>query len=396
MYRLNDIKQSPNKLAEHYTDFDVANKLLLTGHSHQAWPNVAKVGHIEAYNDAALLLDKKWERAYVKSEKVKQGYKRILNDKTGNIALASNTHDVVLKFLSALPLKLKPKILTTDGEFHTIRRQLARLSEENINIDKISVDDHYSIAERLIEKLDRSYAAVMISAVFFQNSSILQNLSEIAKRCNELEIPLLVDSYHALNAIPFTIDDNNLENAFIVGGGYKYMQLGEGNCFLRFPKDCDMRPVITGWFSEFSTIGDKKSDKVVYGEGDDLFAGSTFDPVSHYRAAKVFDFFEKNGLSPEFLREVSLYQVDLLRNRFIEAEIDPKIADYHKHIRKEHIAGFFTVITKHAEELNTKLFEKDIYTDFRGDNLRFGPAPYLSDSQLHKTMDIFIDILKKI
>ena len=48
---------------------------------------------------------------------------------------------------------------------------------------------------------------------------------------------------------------------------------------------------------------------VVYGEGPARFAGATYDPTSHYRAAAVFDFFEKRGLTPALLREV----VDFLR-----------------------------------------------------------------------------------
>ena len=393
MYRINDIKDSPNLLAKKYSKFNVSERLLLTGHSHQAWPDVAEEAHLEAFNDAAKLVDKKWEIAAQKAQKVKDGYKKILQDKSGNIALASNTHDLVIKFLSALPLKHKPKILTTAGEFHTLRRQLDRLAEENIKIDKVSTADLYKIPELLIDKIDGTYSAVMVSAVFFRNSGILPQIQKIAERCNDVGVPFFVDAYHALNVIPFTIDKKGLENAFVIGGGYKYMQLGEGNCFMRFPGDCDMRPVVTGWFSEFSTIGEKKTNRVDYGTGDDLFAGSTYDPVSHYRAAAVLDFFAENDLNPEFLREISLHQVGLLRHRFIDAGIDPKIADYHRNIDPKDIAGFFTVITPHAEELNKLLFEQGIYTDFRADNLRFGPAPYMSDAQLQKAMSIFLKLV---
>ena len=49
-----------------------------------------------------------------------------------------------------------------------------------------------------------------------------------------------------------------LGDAFVVGGGYKYCQLGEGNCFLRIPPDTDLRPVVTGWFSEFTALADRQ------------------------------------------------------------------------------------------------------------------------------------------
>src|SRR2546422_10697370 len=35
------------------------------------------------------------------------------------------------------------------------------------------------------------------------------------------------------NVLPFSLRTERLAQAFVVGGGYKYCQLGEGNCFLR-------------------------------------------------------------------------------------------------------------------------------------------------------------------
>jgi hypothetical protein len=49
--------------------------------------------------------------------------------------------------------------------------------------------------------------------------------------------------------MPFVLAEQGLEDAFVVGGGYKYRQLGEGNCFLRLPPACRLRPVVTGWFA---------------------------------------------------------------------------------------------------------------------------------------------------
>ena len=48
-----------NPLAPHYSRFRVAERLLLTGHSHQAWPDVA-LGAQAAFEDAALDVDAKW------------------------------------------------------------------------------------------------------------------------------------------------------------------------------------------------------------------------------------------------------------------------------------------------------------------------------------------------
>ena len=48
-------------LAEHYTHFRVSERLLLTGHSHQAWPDVAFEAQQRAWLDAAQHVDRKWD-----------------------------------------------------------------------------------------------------------------------------------------------------------------------------------------------------------------------------------------------------------------------------------------------------------------------------------------------
>ena len=58
---------------------------------------------------------------------------------------------------------------------------------------------------------------------------------------------------------------------------------------------------------------------MAYGQGGDRFAGATYDPTSHYRAAAVFDFFRERGLTPELLREVSQHQIGAARLRIRRA-----------------------------------------------------------------------------
>ncbi|PYR64621.1 MAG: hypothetical protein DMF88_22635, partial [Acidobacteria bacterium] len=50
-------------LAAHYSRFRVTERVLLTGHSHQAWPDVGFEAQQRAWLDAAELVDDKWDRA---------------------------------------------------------------------------------------------------------------------------------------------------------------------------------------------------------------------------------------------------------------------------------------------------------------------------------------------
>ncbi|MEJ2319184.1 MAG: hypothetical protein P8Y21_07555 [Gemmatimonadales bacterium] len=393
--RAEELCGTPNPLAAEYSRFRVADRLLLTGHSHQAWPDRGFVGQQRAWLDAAELADEKWDRAFAKADRVRAGYARLLGDEPDRIALAQNTHELVLRFLSALPLRERPRVVTTDGEFHTIRRQLDRLDEEGLEVVKVPAHPAAGVGERLVSEIDDRAAAVLVSSVFFQTGHIAGGIGEVMLACGLHGAELLVDAYHSLNVVPFQLADEGVQDAFVVGGGYKYCQLGEGNCFLRVPAGREeMRPVVTGWFSEFSALEvPGAGGPVAYGRGPDRFAGSTYDPTSHYRAAEVFDCFEEWGLTPELLREVSRHQVGLLAERFDALDADPAIIDRDRSLDLADIGGFLALRTPHAAEICAALRERGIHTDYREDLLRLGPAPYLSQSQLIRAADALAEVL---
>jgi kynureninase len=385
---------SPNALAPHYSRFAVSERLLLTGHSHQAWPDCGFDGHLQAWQDAARYVDDKWDHAFAQAERVRQGFARLLGDPGGGIALGANTHELVVRLLSALPLRTRPRLVTTDGEFHSIRRQLDRLGEEGLAIVRVPEAPLESLAARLSRAVDERTALVLVSAVFFDTGRIARGLAEVAASCRHHGSRLLVDAYHALNVVPVSLADEGLGDAFIVGGGYKYCQLGEGNCFLRIPPDTELRPVVTGWFSEFTVLADQqRADRVAYGEGGDRFAGATYDPTSHYRAVAVFDFFREHGLTPALLREVSQHQIGLLASTFDALDLDPAVLSRDRACPLDQVGGFLALRSPVAAALVRGLRARGVWTDARGEVLRLGPAPYLSDRQLRDAMGLVGEVV---
>jgi kynureninase len=374
-------------LSDHYSRFHVAERLLLTGHSHQAWPDVAFDAQQRAWLDAAELVDEKWGPAAEQADRVRGGFRRLLDDRSGEIALGQNTHELVTRLLSALPLAERPRLVTTDGEFHTIRRQLDRLGEAGLAIVKVTARPAGSLTERLAAVVDDRTACVLVSSVLFETAEIVPALDVIARACDRVGAALLVDAYHHLNVVPFDIAALGLDGAFVTGGGYKYCQLGEGNAFLRVPPGCRLRPVLTGWFSEFDALERRADDAgVAYGRGAARFAGATYDPVSHYRGAAVFAFHVAQGLTMPRLREISRGQVDLLKRRFESLDLDPAIVRVEP-VPDDRRGGFLALRCAQAGELAGALRARGVLTDFRGSLLRLGPAPYLSDDQLRDAID---------
>ena len=205
-----------NELARHYSRFRVADRILLTGHSHQAWPDVAFEAQQQAWLDAAAFVDRKWARAEEVAEQVRAGFRRLLNDPDGDLALGQNTHELIVRWLSAIlplfdsgPAKAGPHdrnaLLTTDGEFHTIRRQLDRLAEAGVDVQKVAARPVETLAERLASRVDARVAAVLVSSVLFETAEIVPNLAALACALRRRGVPLLVDAYHHLNVVPFDL-----------------------------------------------------------------------------------------------------------------------------------------------------------------------------------------------
>ena len=312
---------------------------------------------------------------------MRAGFAQLVGDSAENIALGQNTHELVTRWLSALPLPTHPRIVTTDGEFHSIRRQVDRIAEEGVVVIKVPARPVETLAERVIASLDSRTACAMVSTVLFETAEIVPGLDLLAAACRREGVPLLLDAYHQLNVLPFDLNRSKLNDVFVTGGGYKYCQLGEGNCFLRVPPESRLRPVLTGWFAEFDALEYPSQKQVAYGKGAAAFGGATYDVTSHYRAAAVFAFHKQHGLTPDKLRAISQTQVGLLKTEFERLDVSPTVAGVEP-MPDQRRGGFLAIRTASAKDIAHRLRERGVHVDARADILRMGPAPYLRDDQL--------------
>ena len=389
------INSLAHRLQPHYSKFDVANRLLFTGHSHTAWPDVAEEGLNDYFRVSATKVDDKWGPAYERVDVLRNYLRNFYADPDGQYSLAANTHELLVKWISALDLKTKRKIITTDCEFYSLYRQLTRLGEEGIEIVWVPALPLEGFAERLRPHLDEHTAAVMISRIYFETSLINSDLPNVNRMCREFGIPLMIDDYHGTNVVPWNLKETDMEDVFILIGGYKYLQWGEGNCFLRYPKGCTMRPVITGGFAAFSTLKQPRSKSVLYDAEDALFMGATFDSVSQFRAARVAEFFTEHGLTADVLRAQYSAQVAYLRDAFLNSGISPSdMRLKHTHPIEQN-GGFLSLESDRALFVWEELKKRDVYTDCRGTTLRLGPAPYTTTGQMDAMIGELVRILCK-
>lgn len=382
-----------HRLQPHYSRFDVANRLLFTGHSHQAWPDAAFDGMAEYGDVTAREVDHKWNVAFSKVDRLRRYLRSWYGDPDGQYSLAANTHELIVKWMSALDLKARRRIVTTDAEFYSLYRQLRRLEEEGLEVVWVPALPVDGFSDRIGRVITSETAGVMVSRVMFETGLIQQELPRIAAACREFGVPMLVDDYHGTNVAPLSLLESGMEDVFVLIGGYKYLQWGEGNCFLRYPKDCGMRPVATGWFASFSTLRQPRSAVVGYDRDDALFMGATFDSVSQFRAARVADFFSEQGLTADVLRRQYSAQVAYLKNRFLDTGIPPERMRLKHDHTPELTGGFLALESGNAGAVWQELANRGVYTDCRGTTLRIGPAPYVTTAQMDAMIGELVRIL---
>lgn len=384
-------------LQPHYSHFNVANRLLFTGHSHQAWPDVAFEGVQQYMQMVAEQVDKKWDFGFEKTEIMRKYLRDWYDDPDGRYCREENTHILMVSWLSALDLRNKPKIITTTGEFHSMYRQLRRLEEVGLEIVYLPHEDDDALLEAVRDELDDRTAAVMLSHIYFETSEVNTRIAEIAEAAREAGVPLLIDDYHGTNVVPLSVEENNLHDCYIFIGGYKYMQWGEANCFLRFPSDCMLRPVITGWFSAFEQLDHPRTDDPVeFDDGDQKFATATYDPISQYRGAAVTEFFIRQGLTKDVLLENYHAQVSYLRSLFDAKEFDAELIRHANTRPIEQTGGFMALRSPQARKIRSRLLEMDVFTDARDEIIRFGPAPYTTSEQCEQVMDKLEEVVNEV
>lgn len=389
---MQDFDELALALQPHYSHFNVANRLLFTGHSHQAWPDVAFAGIQEYMRVVADRVDTKWDVGFEKTEMMRNYLRDFYDDPDGYYCREQNTHVLLVSWLSCYDLKNKPKIITSTGEFHSMRRQLSRLDEEYLDVVEVTHESDQELLDGIKDELDERTSAVMISRIYFETAEVNTKLSEIAAACLDAGVPLMIDDYHGTNVVPLSVQDEGLEDCFILIGGYKYLQWGEANCFLRFPKSFELRPVITGWFASFETLDHPQMDgPVQFDDGDQRFATATYDPISQFRAAEVVNFFRKQGLTPEVLHKQYQAQVGYLTELFEDGNKEKyQISRSHRRPLKE-TGGFLSLKSPHARTLRANLLAKGIYTDARDQILRLGPAPYTTSKQCEEVINALFE-----
>lgn len=374
------------ELRRHFSRFLTADpaRLHFAAHSHHPWPDVTREAQLRAWDDAARLQDGKWETVLgpvLDGLRAKVARQLRLPDPS-TLVFAPNTHEFVVRILSSLPTHRPPRVLTTDAEFHSLTRQLARLEEEGlVQVVRVPTQPHATCLDRLAEAARGGFDLVWTSEVFFSSGFALDRLERLAEAAGEAV--LVIDGYHAFMARPVDLSAI-AARAFYVAGGYKYAMGGEGCCFLHCPPGWLPRPRSTGWYAAFGALAGRQ-DEVGYAADGWRFMGATFDPSGLYRLDAALGWFEAERLTTAMVRD----HAQSLQARFV-AGLPGSGLDAGSLVvplEEPRRGNFLTFELADAGAWQARLEKAGIVTDHRATRLRFGFGIYQTSAEVDALLE---------
>jgi selenocysteine lyase/cysteine desulfurase len=342
-------------------------RLHFAAHSHHLWPDASYVGQLAAWEDGVRLADRKWERVM---GEIWPAAQRHLAAELGlpdpsTLVFAPNTHELLLRVVSALP-KRPLRILTSDGEFHSFRRQSARWEEAgSVVIERVPL-------ERIVERAQSGeHDLIFVSHVQFGTGHVFDGIAGLAALARPEGPWVVIDGYHGFMAMETDLSAV-ADRIFYLAGGYKYAMAGEGCAFLHAPPGYGLRPEITGWYAEFDDLS-LPPGSVGYAPDARRFLGATFDPSGIYRFVAVRDMLRQEGLTTANIAgHAGALREALLAALPLDAEL----------LNPGSPARFVALRSPEAARWKAALEAEDVIVDVRGDVLRIGFGLYQDQRDL--------------
>ena len=352
----------------------------MAAHSHHLWPDASFAGQVECWEDAARLADRKWDRIMDEVWNEAQRYvaSELGTGRPDAIVFAPNTHELLVRLFAAHPARRPVRVLTSDGEFHSARRQFARWEESGeAVVERIAAEPFDGFSERLMEAAQAGdHDLIFVSQVLFGSGRRFAAVDELAALASPEGGWVVIDGYHAFMALDRPFGGTAHQSAFYVGGGYKYAMAGEGCAFLHAPDGFAPRPPITGWYAEFEDLT-LPPGAVGYRKDAMRFIGATFDASGLYRFNAVQRLLKAEGLTTERISG----QVTELQRQLLERVAATPFGGADP-LNRPGDARFLAFRSPHAQRWCAELKERNCITDVRGDVIRVGLGLYHDESDI--------------
>lgn len=364
-------------------------RLHFAAHSHHLWPDASFDGQVEAWNDAARLADRKWDKVMDAVWPEAQGHvaRELGSGQADAVVFAPNTHELVVRLFSAFPSEGPVRVLTTDGEFHSARRQFRRWTEAgSVSLECVPVEPFETFSRRFLAAAERGgHDFIFVSHLLFGSGRLFDRGQDLAALGRPEGPWVVIDGYHAFMAIDRPFNAEAARSAFYLGGGYKYAMAGEGCAFMHAPPGFGERPRITGWYAEFDDLS-LPPGSVGYAKDARRFLGATFDPSGLYRLNAVQRLLRNHGLTTD---RASRYLEGLQQQLLASIGETPLAgAELLNPLDGGPHARFLAFRSPQAQRWQAALTAQDCITDVRGDVLRIGFGIYQDEADVERLVQL--------
>jgi kynureninase len=381
----------PLDLRQAFSQFRGADprRLHFAAHSHHFWPDVTRAAQLAAWDAAACHADDKWDEILGPLwGEVSAAIARHLHlPDPSTLVPATNTHEFLLRLVSACPADRPVRVLSTDGEFHSFRRQIARLVEDGLAQHvSIAPEPFATLADRLIAAGRAApFDLVYVSQVLFGSGFAFEDLDRLVDALAAPDRLVVIDGYHGFLARPTDLSAI-AGRAFYIAGGYKYAMAGEGACFMHCPPGVAPRPRNTGWFASFQALTAAPAE-VGYGSGGWRFMGATFDASGLYRLRAALRFLDDEGLDAATIHRHALALQELFLAAMAGRSCGPIDGERLVVPMATPHGNFLTFDHPAAGDWYRRLHAAGIVTDVRGSRLRLGFGLYHAAEDIQALVD---------
>lgn len=184
-----------------------------------------------------------WDRL----ELTRATFARLIGARAEEVAILPSVSTALNVLASALDLRARPAVVTTQLDFPTI--PYAWMAKPHVRVRRVGRRDGVQVPiADYRAAIDESVAAVATSHVFYATGAI-QDVAEITRLAHARGALSLIDSYHGAGQLPIDVADLGVDA--MVSGGLKWLLGGPGCALLYVRRDVVRRlqPTVTGWFA---------------------------------------------------------------------------------------------------------------------------------------------------